>query len=47
MATAATTLREAVAAGTGIAGEVPAAVASYIDRHALYRAAPPERKHRS
>ncbi|UUX94695.1 nicotinate (nicotinamide) nucleotide adenylyltransferase [Aquabacterium sp. J223] len=46
MATAATALREAVAAGMGIAGEVPPAVASYIDRHALYRAAPPE-PHRS
>ncbi len=36
----ATVIRERVAAGTSIADLVPAAVASYIDQHALYRAAP-------
>ncbi|MBN8510804.1 MAG: nicotinate-nucleotide adenylyltransferase [Burkholderiales bacterium] len=40
MAVSATAIRARVAAGEGIAGLVPPAVADYIYRHRLYRSAP-------
>jgi nicotinate-nucleotide adenylyltransferase len=40
MAVSATDIRARIAAGEGIAGLVPPAVADYIDRHRLYRSAP-------